>query len=56
MDFIDNPPPSNGDPNGHGTHVAGKVFGGPNWVGGILFRGFKFVCYDCVILIRHCYV
>ncbi len=25
VDFVDNPPPSNGDPNGHGTHVAGKL-------------------------------
>ena len=25
VDFVDNPPPSNGDPNGHGTHVAGKI-------------------------------
>ena len=22
-DFIDDPPPPEGDPNGHGTHVAG---------------------------------
>ena len=25
VDFVDDPPPSNGDPHGHGTHVAGKI-------------------------------
>ena len=24
VDFVDNPPPPNGDPHGHGTHVAGN--------------------------------